>query len=508
MRVHFLFLLLIIIEGVLGLNTLKFSRNDFPSDFVFGAATSAYQVEGAAAEDGRTPSIWDTFTHAGKMADKSTGDIASDQYHKYKEDVKLMTDIGLDAYRFSISWSRLLPNGRGAINPKGLEYYNNLIDELISHGIQPHVTIFHMDLPQALEDEYEGWLSPKIVKDFTAFAEVCFREFGDRVTHWTTINQPNVLAMSYGNDLYPPVRCTSSSGLNCKPGNSSVEPYTVVHHALLAHAAAATLYKEKYQGKQNGLIGLNLFSYWCEPFTNSTADVTAAKRVLDFITGWIVNPLIFGDYPEIMKKNAGSRIPSFTKHQSEKVKGSFDFLGLNHYTTVYVQDNSNNLQKGLRDFNGDMFAKLTDSKDGTPGQYIPNYLTSTPSGMQKILEYFKEVYGNPPIYIQENGRATPYNETLNDTSRIDYLSGYLNAALSAIRDGSNARGYFIWSFLDVFEHLTGYKMRFGLYYVHFESRELTRQPKLSVQWYSNFLKKSREMNIEMANLNVMSHTPE
>ncbi|XP_077227093.1 beta-glucosidase 22-like [Tasmannia lanceolata] len=507
MRVHFLCLLLIIVEVVWGQNTPKFSRNDFPSDFIFGAGTSAYQVEGAVAQDGRKPSIWDTFTHAGEMPDNSTGDIASDQYHKYKEDVKFMTDIGLDAYRFSISWSRLIPNGRGDINPKGLEYYNNLIDELISHGIQPHVTIHHLDLPQALEDEYAGWLSPKIVKDFTAYAKVCFREFGDRVTHWTTINQPNILAMTYSNDLFPPMRCSSSSGLNCKPGNSSVEPYLVGHHALLAHAAAATLYKEKYQGKQNGLIGLNVYSFWCVPFTNSTADVTATKRVLDFITGWLVNPLIFGDYPEIVKKNAGSRIPTFTKHQSEKVKGSFDFLGLNHYTTVYVQDSSKSPQKGLRDFNGDMFAKLSATKDGTPGQYTPSYLSSTPSGLQKILEYFKKVYGNPPIYIQENGRATPYNETLNDTARIDYLSGYLNATLSAVRDGSNARGYFVWSFLDVFELLSGYQLRFGLYYVDFESKELTRQPKLSAKWYSNFLKKSKEMNIEKANLHALTHSP-
>ncbi|KAK1664001.1 hypothetical protein QYE76_052160 [Lolium multiflorum] len=162
----------------------EISRDDFPTSFVFGASTSAYQWEGAAAEDGRTPSVWDTFAraHSGSGDDHVRGDVAADGYHKYKEDIKLMKETGLDAYRFSISWPRVIPNGRGEVNPKGVEYYNNLINELLNHGIQPHVTIFQYDLPQILEDEYDGWLSPQIIDDFTAYADVCFREFGDRVT--------------------------------------------------------------------------------------------------------------------------------------------------------------------------------------------------------------------------------------------------------------------------------------------------------------------------------------
>ncbi|KAE9610946.1 putative beta-glucosidase [Lupinus albus] len=229
------------------------SRDDFPPHFLFGASTSAYQVEGAANEDGRKPSIWDTFAHAGNAnLYPGNADTGIDQYHKYKEDIQLMAKMGLDAYRFSISWSRLILDGKGPINPKGLQYYNNLINELISQGIQAHVTLVHFDLPQALEDEYEGWVSRRIVKDFTSYADVCFREFGDRVKYWTTVNEGNVFAVGgYDSGLIPPQRCSPSSAQslisNCSRGNSSTEPYLVAHHMLLAHATTANLYRKKYQ---------------------------------------------------------------------------------------------------------------------------------------------------------------------------------------------------------------------------------------------------------------------
>ncbi|XP_017978296.1 PREDICTED: beta-glucosidase 11 isoform X2 [Theobroma cacao] len=262
-----------------------YSRYDFPPGFIFGSATSAYQVEGAASEDGRTPSIWDTFTHAG-YANGATGDIAADHYHKDKEDVKLMAEMGLDAYRFSISWSRLIPNGRGPVNPKGLEFYNNLIDELISHGTLPHVTLNNYDLPQALEDEHGGWIDRRIVKDFTAYADVCFREFGDRVSYWTTVNEPNVFAIG-GSDqgISPPKHCSPPFGTNCTRGNSCSEPYIAVHNILLAHASAARLYRIKYQGKQQGFIGLSIFAFGAVPSTNSTEDVMATQRMVDFYIG-------------------------------------------------------------------------------------------------------------------------------------------------------------------------------------------------------------------------------
>ncbi|XP_073113874.1 beta-glucosidase 22 isoform X1 [Elaeis guineensis] len=497
--------LLLMLEMDGGRGALQYNREDFPQDFVFGAGTSAYQVEGAAAEDGRSPCIWDTFTHAGKMPDKSTGDVASDGYHKYKEDVKLMTDTGLEAYRFSISWSRLLPNGRGALNPKGLEFYNNLINDLLKHGIQPHVTLYHLDLPQVLQDEYGGWLSAKIVDDFTAYADVCFREFGDRVSHWTTITEPNVIAIaSYDTGTFPPGRCSYPFGINCMAGNSTTEPYIAVHNILLAHASAVKLYWTKYQAIQNGWIGLNVYSFWSYPFTNSTADIEAAQRALDFMIGWIMNPLVFGDYPEVMKKNAGSRLPLFTKNQSRQVKGSFDFIGLNHYFSEYVKDNSNGSRTGPRDFNADMFVKFTVSKNITPiPQLIPMGAPTDPRGLQYMLEYFKDAYENPPIYIQENGYGLGvFNSTLHDTARIDFLSGFIGSTLDAIRNGSDVRGYFVWSFLDVFEFLAGYSSCFGLYYVDFEDEKRERIPKLSAFWYSNFLKKKNDIKIERTGVNA------
>ncbi|KAL4629158.1 hypothetical protein ACB092_05G288000 [Castanea dentata] len=409
--------------AALVLGTDKFSRDDFPPDF----------VEGAANLDGRTPSIWDTFAHAGNMHGAS-GDIACDEYHKYKKDVQLMEDTGLEAYRFSISWSRLIPNGRGAVNPKGLQYYNKLINELISHGIQPHVTLHHTDLPQALEDEYGGWVSRKIVKDFTAYADVCFRKFGDRISYWTTMNEANVFLLAgYDTGSLPPQRCSPPYGGNCSIGNSSTEPYMAAHHILLAHASAARLYKKRYQDKQHGFIGLNIFSYWFIPLTNSTEDKIATQRANDFYFGWFVDPLVFGDYPQTMKKIVGSRLPSFTYAESS--------------------------------------------------QY-----PIAPWGLQGILEYIKQFYGNPPVYIHENGQRTRRNSTLEDWPRVKYLHGYIGSLLDALRNGSNTRGYFTWSFLDLFEMLDGYESSYGLYFVDLDDPDLKRQPKLSAHWYSNFLK--------------------
>ncbi|BAS93648.1 Os05g0366800, partial [Oryza sativa Japonica Group] len=324
---------------------------------VFGAGTSAYQYEGATGEDGRTPSIWDTFTHSGRMADNSTGDRAAAGYHKYKEDVKLMSDTGLEAYRFSISWSRLIPRGRGPINPKGLEYYNDLIDKLVKRGIEIHVTLYHLDFPQALQDEYNGWLSPRIIEDFTAYADVCFREFGDLVRHWTTVGEPNVLSIAgYDSGVIPPCRCSPPFGTSCAAGDSTVEPYFAAHNSILAHASAVRLYWDKYQAKQKGVVGTNIYSFWPYPLSRSCADIDAVQRVLDFTIGWILDPLVYGDYPEIMKKQAGSRIPSFTKEQSELIRGSADFIGINHYKSLYVSDGSNREKAGLRDYNADMAA--------------------------------------------------------------------------------------------------------------------------------------------------------
>eukprot|EP00253_Pinus_taeda_P009244 PITA_09244 len=482
------------------------SRHDFPPNFIFGAGTSAYQVEGAAAVDGRKPSIWDTYTHAGNMPDGSTGDAAADQYHHYKEDVALMNEMGLDAYRFSISWSRVIPDGRGAVNPKGLEYYNNLINELISHGVEPHITLYHFDLPQSLEDAYGGWLSPNIVEDFRAYAEVCFREFGDRVKFWTTFNEANgFTTFGYDVGFWPPKRCSYPFGFlgNCTAGNSTVEPYITGHYVLLSHAATVELYRQKFQSKQKGSIGISIYAGWYVPMTNSTEDIAATQRTIDFQFGWFIEPVMYGDYPSCMKKIVGSRLPSFTKQESEKLRGSSDFIGLIHYTTSYVSDSPSYRDLHNRDYLEDSLATESSYRNGVPiGEFSAGGLPVVPWGMQGLLEHFKQHYDNPPIIIYENGYAMPNMESLalsdalNDKPRIAFLHDYVESLLAAIRNGSNARGYFVWTLVDCFEVLYGYQLGFGLYGVDFKDTNLKRYPKLSARWYTDLLK--RDQNYRLA----------
>lgn len=465
----------------------RYDRADFPTDFVFGSGTAAYQYEGAAFEDGRTPSFWDIFDHSGRTKG-ANGDIACDGYHKYKGDVKLMSDMGLEAFRFSISWSRLIPAGRGPLNPKGLQYYNNLINELVHHGIEPHVTLHHIDLPQVLEDEYGGWLSTKIVEDFTAYAEVCFREFGDRVMHWTTVNEANIFTMGgYDEGTSPPGRCSS-----CPEGNSSIEPYIVGHNILLAHSAVVHLYREKYKAGQRGFVGFNVYFFWIVPYANSKEDIMATQRANDFLIGWFINPLVFGDYPEIVKKSVGERLPTFSRYESERVKGSFDFIGVNHYYTISAKDSGSSTGdvKNGSSFTIDMAVDLIYEQGDAPSDEYP----ISPSGLYYVLDYMKQVYGNPPVYIHENGQRTRRNGTLIDIGRVEYMHAFIGSMLDALRNGSNTKGYFAWTFLDCLELLDGYDSAFGLHYVDLDDKDLKRYPKLSANWYSDFFKSGSHAN--------------
>lgn len=396
-----------------------------------------------------------------------------------------MVETGLEAYRFSISWSRLIPNGRGPINPKGLQYYNSLIDELLSSGIQPHVTLHNFDLPQALEDEYGGWMSRDIIKDFKYYADACFREFGDRVKYWNTVNEPNVFALGgYDQGALPPQRCSPPFGfVNCTRGNSTTEPYLVVHHILLAHSSAVRLYTRKYRNKQQGFVGISVYTFAFLPQTNTEKDMLAVHRVNDFIVGWVLEPLVSGDYPASMKTSAGARIPAFTDRESKQVKGSYDFIGLIYYTIANVSDNHDSLKQKFRDIGADMAAKLIMGADLFTADEYP----ITPWGLQQVLETFKLLYENPPIYIYENGQRTARNASLQDLSRVKYLHAHIGGVLDAWRNGSNIRGYFAWSFLDLLELLDGYKSTFGLYYVDLDDPDLKRYPKLSAKWYSQFL---------------------
>jgi beta-glucosidase len=329
------------VEPILDIASLN--RNSFPQGFIFGAGSSSYQFEGAATEGGRTPSIWDTFTHRypEKIKDGSNGDVAIDTYHQYKEDVQIIKDMNLDSYRFSISWSRILPNGKlsGGVNQEGINYYNNLINELLANGIQPLLTLFHWDLPQALEDEYGGFLSPLIIKDFQDYAELCFKEFGDRVKYWVTLNEPWSYSQNgYANGRMAPGRCSSWLNPNCTGGDSATEPYIVTHNQLLAHAATVDVYKKKYQESQNGVIGITMVANWYLPLSDSKADKKAAERAIDFMYGWFMDPITSGDYPKSMRSLVGSRLPKFNAKQARQLIGSFDFIGLNYYSSTYASD--------------------------------------------------------------------------------------------------------------------------------------------------------------------------
>ncbi|KAL8140148.1 hypothetical protein V2J09_006169 [Rumex salicifolius] len=474
------------------------NRTSFPPRFLFGTASSSYQYEGAAAEDGKGPSLWDAYTHKypEKIADGTNGDVAIDSYHRYKEDVRIMKEMGLDAYRFSISWPRILPHGklRKGVNKKGLRYYHNLIDELLANGIQPFVTLFHWDTPQALEDAYGGFLSPHIVEDFRDYADLCFREYGGKVKHWITLNEPWSYAVGgYAVGLLAPGRCSTWQGLNCTAGDSATEPYLVGRNLLLSHAASVHLYRHKYQGSQKGKIGITIITYWMVPNSNAKHDQDAASRALDFM---FMDPITVGEYPDDMKKLAGNRLPRFSKEESALVKGSYDFLGLNYYTANYAssyhgrQNAASNLS-----FITDAHVNLTTSRNG---KLIGPVAASTwlhvyPRGIYDLLVYTKKKYNHPIIYITENGIDEVNNEKLSleealiDTHRIDYYHSHLAFLQLAIKHGVDVRGYFAWSLLDNFEWYAGYTVRFGINYVDYDNGTLTRHPKLSAAWFKNFL---------------------
>ncbi|KAK7402227.1 hypothetical protein VNO78_14318 [Psophocarpus tetragonolobus] len=378
------------------------NRTSFPDGFIFGTASAAYQYEGAAKEGGREASIWDTFTHTypDRIHDRSNGDVALDHYHRYKEDIKIMKDMNTDAYRFSISWSRILPKGKlsGGINQEGIKFYNNLINDLLANGLEPFVTLFHWDLPQALEDEYGGFLSPHIVKDFEEYAGVCFKEFGDRVKHWITLNEPwSYSRGGYAIGIFAPGRCSKWNNAKCTAGDSGKEPYLASHYQLLAHAAAVQLYRKNYQGFQKGVIGITLLSHWFIPLSNSQLDKDAAQRALDFMFGWYIEPLTSGNYPESMRSLVGERLPKFSEQEAKLVKGSFDFLGLNYYTAVY----SFHAPSTRPDYVTDSNANSTTKRNGVPiGQSTASdWLYLYPKGMRELMLYTKEKYNNPLIYI-------------------------------------------------------------------------------------------------------------
>ncbi|XP_052179935.1 beta-glucosidase 12-like [Diospyros lotus] len=501
MQVGYLLLGFIVLANTLAqFETVRadFNRTSFPKGFVFGASSAAYQYEGAVNEGGRGKSIWDTFSHKypSKIDDGSNGDVADDFYHRYKEDIQFMNGMGLDAFRLSISWPRVLPGGKlsGGVNKEGIAFYNNVINELLAKGVQPFVTIFHWDLPQVLEDEYGGFLSPKFLDDYQDFAELCFKEFGDRIKHWITFNEPYVF-IGNGYDLggFAPGRCSAYKNNNCPAGNSATEPYIAGHHLILAHAKAVKLYKEKYQATQKGQIGITLVSQWMLPYSNSILDKRAAYRALDFMYGWFLHPLVYGEYPRIMRALVANRLPKFTLAESKLVKGSYDFIGLNYYTANYAAHNPTPNKVNISSLT-DNRVTLTTAKNGVSigkptgvGSFF-----SVPSGLKDLLIYGKEKYQNPTIYITENGIGDFDNQTvaqaIKDPHRIEFYREHLSAVLQAIYSGVDVKGFFAWSYLDTYEWSAGYTLRFGLNYVDYKDNQ-KRYPKDSAYWLKKFLLK-------------------
>lgn len=458
----------------------------FPDGFIWGTATASYQIEGAANEDGRGPSIWDAFSQTmGKTSNGDTGDIACDHYHLFESDIQLMADMELRHYRFSISWSRLLPRGlyesENDVNRKGVDFYNRLIDGLLARGIEPYVTLYHWDLPLALDLEYDGWLNKEtVVPAFEKYAKLCFQTYGDRVKHWITLNEPWCCAfLGYETGEHAP-------GRKMRP---SREPYTAAHSLLLAHARAVRLYRESFATTQRGRIGITLNSNWCEPLPcddprRYDRHQKAAQRALEFELGWFADPVYFGDYPTAMKETCGERLPSFTSEEKNLIRGSSDFFGLNHYSTSY---GSPGPEFGTADsYSADM--NVTYSADPSWPKTDMGW-SVVPFGIGRLLEYIQERYRPPGgIIVTENGCAVDEptrNAASTDTFRTEFYRSYLTHVHRAVQRGVDVRGYFAWSFCDNFEWAFGYTKRFGLHFVDYTTQK--RYPKSSSKWYSTVI---------------------
>ncbi|XP_067660669.1 lactase-like protein isoform X2 [Haliotis asinina] len=455
--------------------------HSFPSDFVWGTATASYQIEGAWDQDGKGLSIWDVFTHdASLMQDKgASGDVACDSYNKYPEDIALMKDLGVSSYRMSLAWPRIIPDPiSGEVNEKGVAFYNRVIDALLDAGIEPSVTLYHWDLPLVLEEKVGGWASEDIIPYFLKYADVCFDRFGDRVKFWITFNEPDIfIDHGYVLDWHAPGRADFKD----------IGPYPVSFNVVRAHGKAYRLYDEKYRPTQKGRIGITLNCDWSQPKDPSNpADVEARLRYFQIKIGLFTNPIfVNGDYPEELKERISSRsepgksrLPTFTEEEKAYLKGSSDFFGLNYYTTRLVAS------KPMEDTPGYLGDKSYEGQtDPSWPRAVSNWLYSVPWGLRKLLGTIKNDFGDPDIYITENGFTTQPG-VLHDPDRIQYLREHLTELSKAINeDKCRVRGYYLWSLIDNFEWHQGYKERFGIYSIDFSDPARPRTPKDSVAFY-------------------------
>lgn len=476
-------------------STQRHGRSPFPPDFIWGTATSSYQVEGGVNEGHRGLSIWDTFCNNDHdnqhIVDGSNGDVTCDHYHRFRDDVLLLKRLNIKAYRFSIAWTRIYPNGRpvaendgdGGPNPDGISFYNELIDELLLHGIEPWVTLYHWDLPQELQDEYGGWLDPRIVDDFGRYAAACFNAFGDRVKYWITLNESWTVAVQAYEDG------TKAPGMTDNP---PVNVYRAGHHLLLAHARAVSIYRSRMipDHKSNGQIGIaNCGDFRYPKNSQSLQDQDAAERAMVFQFGWLTDPLVFGDYPQEMKDRVGDRLPTFTTEQQNELIGSLDFVGLNHYSSLYAaakQPFRTNQPLEYGGYWNDMSVDFS-----TDPSWRKNYMgwSTNADGCRELLIWISKRYPGLQIAMTENGTSEnePSLDTaIHDEGRRQYFESYLRACGEAIGLGTPLIAYFAWSLMDNFEWEYGYTRRFGICYVDFETLE--RTPKSSALWYRDTIR--------------------
>lgn len=440
-----------------------------------------YQIEGAVEQDGRGPTIWDTFCSIpGKIADGSSGVVACDAYNRTAEDIALLKSLGAKAYRFSLSWTRIIPLGgrNDPVNEKGLNHYIKFVDDLIAAGITPFVTLLHWDVPEALEQRYGGLLNRKeFPLDFERYARVVFKAL-PKVKLWATFNEPwcsSILGYSVG---------------SFAPGHTSAaatEPWIVGHTILVAHGRAVKLYRDGFKSKDGGEIGIVLNGDATYPWDpTDPLDVEACNRKIEFSIAWFADPVHFGDYPDSMRKQLGDRLPSFTDEEKALVKGSSDYYGMNHYTANYIKHKRGTPDDS--DFAGNLDI-LFDNKDGNSigSETQSPWLRPCAPGFRDLLRWISNRYGHPKIYVTENGTSIKgendltKDEILQDSFRAKYYDDYVRAMETAVRlDGVDVRGYFAWSLMDNFEWADGYETRFGSCYVAYHDDQ-KRYPKKSAE---------------------------
>jgi beta-glucosidase len=433
----------------------------FPDTFTWGVATSAFQIEGAADADGKGPSIWDTFSrNPANILDGSNGDIACDHYHRYRDDVALIASLGVDAYRFSMAWSRVQPAGKGAWNEKGFDFYARLLDELAARDIAAHLTLYHWDLPQGLQDE-GGWLARDTAHRFADYAQEVARRFGDRVTTIATHNEPwCTVNLGYGNAQFAPGVADKRQAIQ------------VSHHVLLSHGLAMGAMRAENPKADLGIV-LNLWT--ADPATDSDADRRLAALEWANSNEWFLDPLFKKRYPELSLQAYGADAPSTQVGDFDIIARPIDFLGVNYYRREVLS------------------AEIPPKKPEGGLGFTDMGWEIYPQGLTELLVKLKDEYPNlPPVYITENGMAAtdqPEGGQVHDVERIDYVRTHLEALKAAIDRGVDVRGYFLWSLLDNFEWNSGYAKRFGIVYVDYATQQ--RTPKASALWYRDFVTAQR-----------------